>query len=235
MKLKVQRVVSIALLTFFISVSVLAAEWKQTLKTSLAAQYSLTKTGWGDESRITVPGPVYVVESEGISARSTKDMSMLVTTIEDGQAHQPKGGLSFFVDTKNTRQVKVGERFYIVAVDVKDAGIMFRLVSTDTFDVNVDGNTRQIRYRSVLWFPIPQQTLQTASVADLKKIFDPFFRLETEVAASHTKTIQIGQSPADVEAILGKPDKIVDLGAKKIFVYKDMKVVFEGNKVNDVQ
>jgi hypothetical protein len=225
---------SMALL-LFVPIAAQAADWKQPLKESLAVQYRLTKTGWGDESRITAPGPIYVVAAEGISARSAKDMSMLVTTIESGQPRQPKGGLSIFVDTKNTRQVKIGERFYLVAVDVKDAGVMFRLVSVDTFDVNVDGSTRQIRYRSVLWFPIPQQTLQSASIADLKKIFDPIFRSETEAAASNTKTIQIGQSPSDVEAILGKAEKVVDLGAKKIFVYKDMKVVFLDNKVSDVQ
>jgi len=225
---------AIALLLLAVG-SVQAADWKQSLKESLKAEYPLTKTGWGDESRITVPGPVYVVVAEGISARSAKDMSMLVTTVENGQAHQPKGGLSIFVDTKNTRQVKVGERFYLVAADVKDNGLMFRFVSVDTFDVNVGGNTQQVRYRSVLWFPVSQQTLQTATIADLKKVFDPIFKSETAAAAANTKTIQIGQSPAEVEGILGKPDKIVDLGPKKIFVYKDMKVVFVDGKVSDVQ
>jgi hypothetical protein len=232
MKITIRGMVSIILL-FYCVVSAQAADWKKALKESLTAQYRLTKTGWGDESRITAPGAVYIVQAEGISARSAKDMSMLVTTVENGQAHQPKGGLSFFVDTKNTRQVKVGERFYIVAVDIKDSGIMFRLVSVDTFDVNVDGNTTQIRYRSVLWFPIPQ--IESTAAADLKKIFDPIFRSETEAAAANTKTIQMGQSPAEVEGILGKPDKVVDLGAKKIFVYKDMKVVFLDSKVSDVQ
>ena len=36
-------------------------------------------------------------------------------------------------------------------------------------------------------------------------------------------------------AILGQPKSVVDLGAKKIYVYKDMKVVFNSGKVTDVQ
>lgn len=32
-----------------------------------------------------------------------------------------------------------------------------------------------------------------------------------------------------------KPDKIVHLGAKMIYVYKDMKIVFVDEKVSDVQ
>jgi hypothetical protein len=38
-----------------------------------------------------------------------------------------------------------------------------------------------------------------------------------------------------VEDILGKPERIVDLGAKVIYVYKDMKVTFVDGKVTDVQ
>jgi len=48
-------------------------------------------------------------------------------------------------------------------------------------------------------------------------------------------TIALGQSIADVEAINGKPDKVIDLGPKKIYVYKDMKITFTDGKVSDVQ
>jgi hypothetical protein len=48
-------------------------------------------------------------------------------------------------------------------------------------------------------------------------------------------TISLGQSIAEVEAINGKPDKIIDLGAKKIYVYRDLKITFTDGKVSDVQ
>jgi hypothetical protein len=48
-------------------------------------------------------------------------------------------------------------------------------------------------------------------------------------------TISLGQSMADVESINGRPDKIIDLGAKKIYVYKDLKITFTDGKVSDVQ
>jgi hypothetical protein len=38
-----------------------------------------------------------------------------------------------------------------------------------------------------------------------------------------------------VEAAMGKPEKIVNLGPKKIYVYKDLKVTFLNGKVFDVQ
>jgi hypothetical protein len=49
------------------------------------------------------------------------------------------------------------------------------------------------------------------------------------------QTIQLGQSTDDVVAALGQPEKIVNLGAKQIYVYKDLKVTFLKGKVSDVQ
>lgn len=47
--------------------------------------------------------------------------------------------------------------------------------------------------------------------------------------------ISLGQTIDQVVAILGQPKSVVDMGAKKIYVYKDMKIVFNGGKVTDVQ
>jgi hypothetical protein len=47
--------------------------------------------------------------------------------------------------------------------------------------------------------------------------------------------ISLGQTIDQVVGILGQPKTISDLGSKKIYVYKDMKVVFVGGKVSDVQ
>ncbi|MGA9978213.1 MAG: hypothetical protein WBQ08_06225 [Candidatus Sulfotelmatobacter sp.] len=49
------------------------------------------------------------------------------------------------------------------------------------------------------------------------------------------QTIQLGQTTDQVQAALGKPDKIVNLGPKQIWVYKDLKVTFKDGKVSDVQ
>ncbi len=47
--------------------------------------------------------------------------------------------------------------------------------------------------------------------------------------------IEKGQTPDEVKAAIGTPDKIVNLGAKQIYVYKDIKVTFINGKVSDVQ
>ena len=53
--------------------------------------------------------------------------------------------------------------------------------------------------------------------------------------AVESKTIKLGMTPDEVKRSLGNPEKIVDLGAKQIYVYKDVKVIFNDAKVTDVQ
>jgi len=48
-------------------------------------------------------------------------------------------------------------------------------------------------------------------------------------------TIGIGQTVDQVVAALGQPQKIVNLGAKQIYVFKDLKITFNNGKVSDVQ
>ena len=54
-------------------------------------------------------------------------------------------------------------------------------------------------------------------------------------AQAEPETIEKGQTTDQVQGSLGKPDKIVNLGAKQIWVYKDLKVTFVNGKVSDVQ
>lgn len=53
--------------------------------------------------------------------------------------------------------------------------------------------------------------------------------------AAPPATVEIGQSPDQVVAILGQPEKIINLGPKQIYVYKDLKVTFVKGKVTDAQ
>ena len=48
-------------------------------------------------------------------------------------------------------------------------------------------------------------------------------------------SIEKGMTTDQVEAAMGKPEKKVTLGAKQIYYYKDMKVIFLSGKVSDVQ
>src|SRR5580658_5392005 len=50
-----------------------------------------------------------------------------------------------------------------------------------------------------------------------------------------TKSIAVGQTKDQVVAILGQPDKVVKVGTKEIYQYKDIKVTFVNGKMTDAQ
>jgi len=52
---------------------------------------------------------------------------------------------------------------------------------------------------------------------------------------TQTQTIELGQTIEQVQSILGQPEKVVNLGAKQIYLYKDLKVTFLNGKVSEVQ
>jgi hypothetical protein len=81
-------------------------------------------------------------------------------------------------------------------------------------------------------------TLTAANQADLDASnVSPIGALNSPAAAPSSGTINIavGQTPAQVTAALGQPVTIIDLGVKKIYKYKDMKVTFKAGKVADIE
>jgi hypothetical protein len=54
-------------------------------------------------------------------------------------------------------------------------------------------------------------------------------------AAAPKNPLTVGQTPDEVIAILGQPVNIVDMGTKKIYVFKDLKVTFTAGKATAFQ
>lgn len=204
------------------------------LEEALKSKYEITKTGM-DRARITQPGTVLVIQKEGISGDLATDMTFLNNKIHQGQVAQAGGFGAFMQDKKTSRVLKTGEKVYVFKIEVKDDQVRYFIITCDTYDVNVKGSTKQTRYKALLSFELGKDFLSTATADDVKNAVDAVIIPEQELKAGSTKSVEMGQSPEQVEAILGRPDKIVNLGPKKIYVYKDMKIVFADDKVADVQ
>jgi hypothetical protein len=50
-----------------------------------------------------------------------------------------------------------------------------------------------------------------------------------------TPTVTVGQTKVQVIAALGQPVKMAKVGAKEIFIYKEIKVTFINGKVSNVE
>ena len=55
------------------------------------------------------------------------------------------------------------------------------------------------------------------------------------VAATPPPSLSIGETSSQVLQAYGMPSKIIDLGKKKTYIYKDIKVVFTDDKISDMQ
>ena len=236
----IQRLAVFGVLALLLKCPAFAADWKKSLEESVKAEYRPTKVGISafqfDYNRITQPGAVLVVRIPGIYADVADTKQAIVKTkIVNGEAVQQKGVLASLTFTKQSRQLNVNEHVFVTQVSVKDDGIQFELLTQNPAAVVVDGNTTQSRYRSEVFFQFGRDELPHLQLAGVKKTIDPVLASSDVANAVQTKTIHLGMSTDEVKKALGDPEKIVDLGEKKIYVYKDMKVVFKDSQVADVQ
>ena len=217
-----------------VCVSLGAQTASQPLLASLDTSYNLTKMGFGGSSRVTAPGTVYVVHADGLLARAIADHVTPTTTIQDGQVlPSAKGFKGAFGAVGDTRQVAPGERFYVVGIEQSDNALTFRLVSLDTHVVEANGSSVQSRFRMLIKFPVTRQTAEAMTAVDVQKLTDPIF--SAEGAPVPVPQVQMGQSLAEVEKAFGPPDRIVDLGSKKILSYSHLKVTLVDDKVTDAE
>ncbi len=158
-----------------------------------------------------------------------------------------------------SRLFQVGEKVYPSKIDVnpnKDT-VSLSIIACDSCN-NVNPPTY---YKSEVVFQFAKGYLAKASPPQIEDVIAQVFSMDDSAnqqngggaaqgnqdpqggqaaqAANEPpkqpQTIQMGQTMDEVSASLGQPEKIVNLGPKQIYVYKDLKVTFVRGKVVDVQ
>jgi hypothetical protein len=205
------------------------------LTETLKADYPLTKVGISmlkfDYNRITQQGVTLTVKIPGIYADIANTQQGIVNTnIENGQATQGKGFMASLSKTGGSRTLNPNETVYVTKLDVKQDAVHFELI---TANVTTLGSGSGTRYRAEVNIHIPD--MESMKPEDVKKAIDAVLVDSATANAVESKTIKIGMSTDEVKKSLGNPDKIVDLGAKQVYIYKDMKVIFKDFQVSDVQ
>ena len=156
-----------------------------------------------------------------------------------------------------TRLFQVGEKVYPSKIEVNTAKdtVSLGIIACDACN-NVNPTTF---YKSDVIFQFAKGYLATANAGQVEDTIAQVFTISdnndqqqqngggdqqqgggqgqagNQQAPQQPQTIQLGQSTDEVVAALGQPEKIVNLGAKQIYVYKDLKVTFLKGKVSDVQ
>lgn len=213
-----------------------SSDWKDALEQKLRAEVGVADVSV-DRLRITKPGTVFVIQKDGISGDLASDVTFLKVYVRDGQIEQRGGFLASLQNKKTSRIFKPGERVYVWKINVADDHVEYFLISCDTFEAPERGSSRQVRYKTLLSYEFPKGVLNTATPESLAKtvqaVIVPEEALKT--AAGTPKTVELGQTPQQVEAAIGKPETIINLANKITWVYRSLKVVFVEGKVVDVQ
>ena len=158
---------------------------------------------------------------------------------------------------QNTHLFRKGDKVYPTKIDVKldkDLVVM-AIVACDTCN-NTDPPTWN---KANVEFQFPKGSLAKASAGDVEDTIGQLLAIsdasqqpggqqsgqqqgggqdqggQQQPAQAEPQTIQMGMTTDQVQASLGQPSKIVNLGPKQIYVYKDLKVTFLNGRVADVQ
>ncbi len=214
-----------------------AASWKKDLIKKVSATYKPTSISLWDGS-LKAGYDVLVLAQPGVFAWAARDShaSYPRTAVTDGKLTQPRGA-----DTMSgAREFRKGEKvvIYDLGVDSKDDGdqLILLLLSVASTERQEGGNTVSTRYKGGLVFNFPRGYLASTDFADVKKAINTVLVSETEFKAMDVPaTVRLGMDTAEVENSLGKPQKVLDLGSKKIYVYPDLKITFMEGRVADVQ
>lgn len=227
----------ISILFLFPSPGYSKKAWQDNLESIVEELYDLTATNKMDYHNVIAPGTVFILQVEGITAHPQDALNVIPNEISNGRVTQQKGFMSSLwkADQGNSRQFKVGDRFYLHRVQAKEKGIYFWLITAETRDVIERGSTRSARDSALILFPFPDDDLQNLDAETIKAEVEKALVPEDQVKLKAPNTLALGQTREEVESILGKPVTVLDLGEKVIYKYDDMKVTFVNGKVTDLE
>jgi len=247
-------------LALFSALASFAGAQAVTLQEQLNAQYKLAKMG-SDSGGFSVvdPGTLLSVQKGGILGVPWKAVALCPAKFQDNSLH-PSAGFCAGMMKSVSQYFKAGEKVYPIKLEVSPdkAKISFTVVACDS----CNGVNPPTSMKGEVVFQFAKGYLEKASAGDVEDMIGQVFAIsnddqqgqgdnsgqqgnqqasqqapaqQQQEQQAEPQTIQMGMSTDQVQGVLGKPDKIFNLGTKQIYVYKDVKVTFLNGKVSDVQ
>jgi hypothetical protein len=226
-----------------------------SLQEQLVAQYQVAKvkadsSGYG----VVDPGTLLTIQKSGVLAVPWRAMALCPAKYQDNAFH-PSVGFCAGMLKDVSRYFQKGEKVYPTKIDVNlnKAKVSFTVVACDS----CSGTNPPTSMKGEVVFQFAKGYLEKAGVGDVEDAIGKVFLIsddsqqndnqnqgngssqqppqQQEAQQSEPATVQLGMTTDQVQSILGKPQKIFNVGAKQIYVYQDVKVTFQNGKVADVQ
>ncbi len=235
---------------------VAVAQAPVTLQEQLSAQYRTVKIG-PDGEVAGDPGTLLAVQKSGIMGVPWNAVALCPAKFHDNVLHLSTGFCAGMMQNVSGYFGK-GAKVYPLKLDVNvgKEKISFEVVGCKVCN---HANVPFPRKAEVV-FEFAKGYLETASASEIEDTIGQVFTITTnddqqagggdaapaadqqpaeqpaqEQQPAEPQTIQLGMTTDQVQSVLGKPEKIFDVGTKQIYTYKDVKITFLNGKVSDVQ
>jgi hypothetical protein len=209
-------------------------------------------------------GTVLLVQKDGIGAVPGSGVGVLNSSFgsnyKDGRLRRDFISALVANKTAGLRNLAIGEGVYLLRVQVTDSNVVLDVQSCGACNPTTPEPNPM---RATVTFPFKKGFLDNTSVDQVMAMIGEVFTFANGAPATDAPPpsappagvpppvtqaavppaqpeqepakIEVGQTLEQVQNILGRPEKVVDLGAKKIYLYKDLKITFVDGLVSDVQ
>lgn len=230
---------ALSLFLFHILAGTTFAASQEEVKSATESRYKLTVPGFlGGFKEV---GSVLVVQKEGL--RANRPSKTFKPNIIENRRVTSAGGGDLPLGGKIDPDLKTGDRLYLYDIRTGNDYVQLDLFTVNTFVIPGSGTKGPTPLQASVRFRY-EGGLAAITSAQILEDVGAWFKAKGEardietgqtVAPPATRTIQLGQTEEEVVAIMGPPEKKVMLGAKTIYVYRDLKVVFIDGKVADAE
>src|ERR1700678_1457628 len=187
-------------------------------------------------------GTVLVIQKNGITGEAPNNLAPPCPSPWRDNALHAANGMCTLVEKNYSKALATGDKVNptSVVIHAKDEKVTVNFTECDSCNGGDAGQIADV-ISQVLAPPDPNadqnqqlQGGQQQQGGDQQQAQQPQQQAPAQPPAPPA-SIQLGQTVDQVTASFGPPEKIVNLGTKQIYVYKDLKVTFVNGKVTDVQ
>ncbi|HZU33745.1 MAG TPA: hypothetical protein VFB79_21705 [Candidatus Angelobacter sp.] len=229
-----------------------------SIQEQLEAQYPLAKMTAQGGCTVTNPETGLALQKAGPAALPQRgSTTMCASHYRNGNFTKPGFRCTSFLNMtkQNLVTLEKGDKVFPTKIEVEkdEVKLSFGYCSGDPGQATI--------YTGQVVVEFPKDTLKMATVTQIEDKIAEVFSAdsgeqqaqsgqppqdgnaqgpaqpapENQETPADAPSIEAGQTIDQVVAIMGQPQKKVNLGAKQIYIYKDLKVTFVGGKVADVQ
>ena len=238
----------------------LSAWGSNDIMAAVERKYVVTETS-ADHDQVTKDGTTMNLKCAGIYSLPTTGIITTPpdNTVLDGRIKSPNVMVKYTLESLGAHVLQTGDKVYITRIedrsDTKGDVLKFSILTAD--DLDVKGQDTQKKYSATVSFHFKKHYFDDAPPGDVEHVIEEVMapaaarRVQTASSprpraaaaaapapaapAAPPPTISIGESSSQVLQAMGMPQQMIDLGSKKTYIYKNMKVVFVDDKVSDVQ